>query len=270
MNSDQQRNRLAMPLPPMLLDYIMHEYPQTGPIIVSTVEYTVKESKNHYMDIMRALEPLLRDGTKAFVDKLFMFRRKMCRDAHHCVKSFCLFAHNDDELVSARRPGNVETPVAKRPRIENAEIVLSHVDELRFTIDDLREYAEKYGAPTSVRRLAKGNYLVGFDDSEAAKKLVECPEAPLGDPEIKKCFNVPCPIESPKRVELGQLFQDQKDILECLTTAFDVDALNELKSVTQRIREQVLGECDAGDSPLRKEEFTSEIESSPYYSMFAE
>jgi hypothetical protein len=60
---EQQRNKLTMPLPSQLISYIKHEYPDIGPIIISTVELTVKESKNHYMDVMRALEPLLKENT---------------------------------------------------------------------------------------------------------------------------------------------------------------------------------------------------------------
>ncbi|ELA42944.1 uncharacterized protein VICG_00259 [Vittaforma corneae ATCC 50505] len=274
MNTDQQRNKLTMPLAPTLLAYIKHEYPDLGPIIVSTIEYTVKESKNHYIDVMRALEPLLKDGTKSFVDKLFMFRKKMCKDASNCNRPICLFAHDEDELVGSKKSAAAETSASKKFKIDNSEVIFNKVDESRFSIEELKEYAQKYGVITSVRRLNKGKYLVVFEDPDCARRLVECAGFVLDDPEIKKFFNINVPLDQNKKVDLNQLFQDQKDLLDRLTVSFDSDVLSELKMVTFKIRHHVLSTdkkyCESLASSQKNEEASIDIESSIYYNMFAE
>lgn len=272
MNSEQPRNKLSMPLPSTLLAYIRHEYPDLGPIIVSTVEYTVKESRNHYADVMRALEPLLREGTKNFVDKLFMFRKKMCRDGTNCVKPFCLFAHDEDELTNPRRPG-METN--KRPRVENREVIFNRVDESKFSADDIKEYALKYGPVASVKRLNKGKYLVGFETAEGARKLVECTGFVLNDLDITKFYNINIPVEPMRRGDLGQLFQEQKELLDRLTISFDLDVLSDLRAITFKIRSNVLmteQKSEMTPPPAQNDEecSTFDVESSMYYNMFAE
>jgi len=275
MNMEAQRNKLNLPLPPMLMDYIMHEYPQTGPIIVSTVEYTIKESRNHYMDVMRALEPLLKDNTKAFVDKLFMFRKRMCRDGTHCNKHFCLFAHNDDELVpsTSRKSSTADAPLAKKPRLENNEVAVGKLDEDRHTVDDLRDFCQKHGAISSIRTVSRGRYVVVFEDSEAARRLVESTEPILGDPQIKKQLNMQG--EQGRRAELAHLLDDQQELLDGLTNSFDTEMFEELKDVTLRIRKNVLSNDSRVPNDIvvptqqKQDDYPTDIESSLYYNMFA-
>ena len=232
MNTEQTRNKLIMPLPPALLVYIKHEYPELCPVIISTVEHTVKESKNHYLDVMRALEPLLKEGTKAFVDKLFMFRKKMCRDASNCSKQFCLFAHEEDELVGSKRNTYTDSAPNKKFKIDNSEVIVNKVDESKFTSEDIREYSQKFGSVVGIRRLNKGKYLVIFEEPDCARKLVECTDFVLNEPEIKKFFNFNVPLDQNKKVDLNQLFQDQKNILDRLSISFDAEAFTELKMPT--------------------------------------
>lgn len=274
MNADQQRNKLAMPLAPTLLAYIKQEHPDLGPIIVSTIEYTVKESKNHYIDVMRALEPLLKDGTKSFVDKVFMFRKKICKDAPNCNRPICLFAHDEEELVGSKRSAAADASVGKRFKIDNSEVIFNKVDESKFSVEDLKEYAQKYGATVSMRRLNKGKYLVTFEDPDCARRLVECADFVLDDPEIKKFFNINVPLDQNKKVDLNQLFQDQKDLLDRLTASFDAETLSELKMVTFKIRHHVLSaDKKSSEAPVpsqKSEEASIDVESSIYYNMFAE
>jgi hypothetical protein len=131
-----------------LISYIKHEYPDIGPIIIYTVELTVKESKNHYMDVMRALEPLLKENTKQLVDKLFMFKKRLRREGTNCNKPFCLISHTESELVG--QPQNKRTivndySVHKKFKIDNNEVVLNRVDESAHSIEDLKDYSSKYG-----------------------------------------------------------------------------------------------------------------------------
>lgn len=274
---EQQRNKLSIPLPSPLLAYIKHEYPDIGPIIVSTVELTVKESRNHYMDVMRALEPLLKENTKALVDKLFMFRKRMCREASNCNKPFCLFAHNENELVAQNKRSNpIDYSTNKKFKIDNNEVILNRVDESVHSIDDLKDYSSKLGRVLNVRRLNRGKFLVIFDNPESARKLVETPDNVLDDPEIKKFFNVNVPLDQNKKVDLVQLFQDQKDFIDRLSFAFDNETLEQLKNVTFKIRHHVLAtEKKEKDTEVtvyeekEKEDSGSEVENSLYYNMFA-
>lgn len=271
MNSEPQRNKLNMPLHPVLMDYIMHEYPQTGPIIVSTVEYTIKESRNHYMDVMRALEPLLRENTKPFVDKLFMFRKRMCRDGPSCNKYFCLFAHNDEELVGTRRP-SLSEPVSKRPKLENAEVLLSEVSEEKFTIEDLKDHCQKYGVINTVKKVGRGRYIVFFEDLESAKRMVSSDDVVLDDADIKVQLN---PHSGNAKVtELSCLFDDQKDLLDLLTQMFDSKLFEELKEISEKIKENVLSAepkrtSELGSPQYKQDESIPDVESSLYYNMFA-
>lgn len=274
---EEQRNKLGIPLPTPLLAYIKHEYPDIGPIIVSTVELTVKESRNHYMDVMRALEPLLKDNTKAFVDKLFMFRKRMCREASSCNKPFCLFAHNDNELVAGnRRPAPLDyTSAAKKFKIDNNEVIINRVDESVHTIDDLKDFSSKIGKVSAIRRLNRGKFLVIFESSDAARRLVEGQEHILNDPEIKKFFNINVPLDQNKNVDIGQLFQDQKDALDRLSVSFDNETLETLKNVTFKIRHHVMaGDRKSTDQSSdvyqkKEEDESAEVENSLYYNMFA-
>lgn len=273
MNTEQTRNKLTMPLAPELLEYIKHEYPEFGPIIISTVEYTVKESKNHYLDVMRALEPLLKDGTKAFVDKLFMFRKKMCRDGSSCTKPYCLFAHDEEDLLGSKKGAYGDTGLIKKFKIDNSEVIINKVDESKFTGDDIKEYSQKYGNVICVRRLNKGKYLVIFEDPDCARKLVECTDFVLNDCEIKKFFNINVPLDQNKKVDLNQLFRDQKELLDRLTVSYDLEALAELKMVTFKIRHNILS-SEKKDNPSSNQKNAEEpdidVKSSLYYNMFTE
>lgn len=274
---EQQRNKLNIPLPSQLLTYIKHEYPDIGPIIISTVELTVKESKNHYMDVMRALEPLLKENTKQLVDKLFMFRKRLCREGLNCNKPFCLFAHSESELVGqSKRPGSIDYSVNKKFKIDNNEVVLNRVDESLHSIDELRDFSVKFGRVINIRRLNKGKFLVIFDNPDSARRLVETTENILDDPEIKKFFNVNVPLDQNKKVDLPQLFQDQKDLLDKLSISFDYDILEQLKNVTFKIRHHVLAsdrrtsEVEVNNAPQKEDENeSSDVENSLYYNMFA-
>lgn len=230
---------------------------------------------------MRALEPLLKENTKNFVDKLFMFRKKMCRDGANCNKPVCLFAHNDDELIGVKRAGGIQeiSSSNKRYKIDNNEVIFNKVDESRYSMDELKDYAVKYGSMSSIRRLNKGKYLLIFDDSEAARKLVEDAEYVLDDAEIKKFFNINVPLDQNKKVDLNQLFQDQKDLIDNLCEAFDAEQLSELKMVTFKIRHHLMSlmtdkrQFEVGTSVQKSDENDEEevdIASSLYYNMFAE
>lgn len=274
---DQQRNKLAIPLPSALLTYIRHEYADIGPIIVSTVELTVKESRNHYMDVMRALEPLLKDNTKAFVDKLFMFRKRMCREASNCTKPFCLFAHNENEIVMGNKKSSaIDYSTSKKFKIDNNEVILNRVDESLHSIDDLKDYSSRSGKVTNIRRLNRGKFLVIFENPDCARKLVESQDYILNDPEIKKFFNINVPLDQNKKVDLVQLFQDQKDLLDRLSISFDNETLDSLKNITFKIRHHVLSfdkkpadpVISNNTIPKQEDNVSSEVENSLYYNMF--
>jgi len=305
MNDESNRNKLILPLSPVLLNYIKHEYPDIGTIIVSTIELTIKESKNHYHDVMRSLEPLLHEKTKSFVDKLFMFRRKLCREGANCTSKFCLFAHDESELVISKRSAS-ETSFSKKPRVDNNEVVFNRVDESKYSIDDLTSYAKIFGSVVSMRRLNKGKYLVIFNTPEEALKLVESQEYVFGDSDIKKFFNIKPPhisADTPaysssntrssgysqsqlysrdlsKKTDINQLLSDQTMLIEKLSAAFDRESFLQLKSITFKIKSYILSsQCKSQSTELQasnKDQDNSpksnveDIESSLYYSMFNE
>lgn len=186
---DDARNKIVMPLPPFLVKYIKYEYPELSQVIMSAIEVAIKDSNNHYHDVMCALEPFLRDKTKAFVDKLFMFRKKLCRDGFNCHKEFCLFAHDENEIIGVKR-GAMDNDIMKKLKTDNCEVVYNKVDESKYTIEDLSKHANKFGTVLNIRRLNRGKYLVVFRSNEEAKMLVESNDYVFNNPDIKKFFNI--------------------------------------------------------------------------------
>lgn len=275
MSEDSVRNKLVLPLAPALTNYIKHEYLDIGPAIISTVELAIKDSKNHYHDVMRSLEPLLNDKTKGLVDKLFMFRRKLCREGSRCVSQHCLFAHDEDELAPQKRVTFDLNP-SKKCKAENSEVIFNRVDENKYTIDQLNDYASKFGVVNGIRRLNRGKYLVAFETPEEAKALVESNDFVLGDSEIKKFFNATVPTEQLKKTDIEQMLQEQKELIDRLQIRFDKDQLSSLKCVTTKIRKHILSnEKKSTAVPLAPQRHKVshsdvDIESSIYYNMFAE
>lgn len=266
---EDSRSKLILPLDPLLIKYINHEYSELAQVIMQTLEETVKDSSNHYHDLIRSLEPFLRDRTKGFVDKLFMFRRKLCRESRRCKNEFCLFAHSETDVAVPKRGQDPGTN--KRPKIDNSEVVLNKVDEAKFCLDDLRSYSSKFGSVMAARRLNKGKYLIVFRTHKEAIAMVESLENPLGDPEIKKFFNVIAqnndmePEEIKKKAvenkaEIAQLLKEQKELLDDLSLSFDKITFISLKNVTNKIRSYLIDDYENQETS---------VESSLFYSMFA-
>lgn len=277
MNGEQQRNRLNLPLPPLLLSYIKHDYPDLCSFIVSTVETTVRESKNHYFDVMRALEPHLKENTKAFVDKLFMFRKKMCKDGENCARPLCLFAHNDEELSGVKKSVAQDSTASysvKRTKTESTEIIIDDFDELKYTFNNLRDYLLSFGKISSLRRISKNRYVVTFDEQESALDMISSKESVMGDSTIKKFFNLNLSIDQNKKIDLAVLFEEQKRLMDKLNDYFDPSILEKLDTVMLKIRSIVLpipADKKSDESVvMNSEKKDDEIESSLYYNMFAE
>jgi hypothetical protein len=208
-----------------------------------------------------------------------MFRKRLCREGTNCNKPFCLFAHTESELVG--QPQNKRTivndySVHKKFKIDNNEVVLNRVDESAHSIEDLKDYSSKYGRVLNLRRLNRGKFLVIFDNPDSARRLLETTENILGDSEITKFFNVNVPLDQNKRVDLPQLFQDQKELLDKLSISLDYETLEQLKNVTFKIRHHVLAterkssDVEVSNLPEKeKDNDSSDVENSLYYNMFA-
>jgi hypothetical protein len=84
------------------------------------------------------------------------------------------------------------------------------------------------------------------------------------------------PLDQNKRVDLPQLFQDQKELLDKLSISLDYDTLEQLKNVTFKIRHHVLAterkssDVEVSNLPEKeKDNDSSDVENSLYYNMFA-
>lgn len=306
MNEDSNRNKLILPLSPILINYIKHEYKDIGAIIISTVELTVKESRNHYHNMMKALEPLLSEKTKTFVDKLFMFRKKMCREGIRCTSEYCLFAHDESEIPVQKR-SVADYNIIKKLKTENNEVVFNRVDETKYSMDDLSTYSKNFGTVNSIRRLNRGKYLVIFNSPDESRKLIESTDYVFGDSDIKKFYNVNIPshnsysnpvqthsticskvvsaspplsnnfIEISNDSEIFKLLEEQKNLINKIEISFKEEIFLDLKAVTKKIRTLLLkniveeenNELNKEDTSSRKAD-VSDIESSIYYNMFAD
>lgn len=273
MDESSSKTKLAHPLPKQLVDFIMEEQPHLGSFLISTIEFTIKESANHYADVLRSVEPLLKANAKNFVSKIFLFKKRMCRTGAACTQKNCIFLHEGvDELPTKRVTFELSSP--KVFRNQNSEIVFNKVNESVFSIEDVREYAEKYGPVSSLRRLNRGKYLIIYDKPETAQKLVECTEPVLGDRDIKKFYNVNVQSDQYKKIDINHLLQEQRDIINKMNILYDSELISSLKLVTHRIRNYILTKEGKSDGKMPKKDRTPRpdpnVESSLYYNMFAE
>lgn len=303
---DDGRSKLTIPLADTLVKYIKKEYPEMAHIIISAVELSVKNSKNHYLDVSRALEPFLKEKTKILVDKLFMFRKRKCREWPNCKVDLCLFSHDDDEN-NKRQFG--DSDMVKRFKENNNEVVLNKVDELKYSVQQITKYASRFGLINSFRRLNKGKFLITFNSPEDAKKMIECTESVLKDPEIKKFYNVYTPngniisqtsdlkyhnttdiftptvhetsvdnqnivslenttnFKNPKD-DINFMLSEQKELLDNLSVSFDNLTFISLKNITMRIKNYILSNDNLSSKNSKKG--SDSIENSIYYNMFKE
>lgn len=277
MSEEQSKSKLAYPLPKPLVEYIKQEEPKLGLILISAIEFTIKESNNHYIDVLKSVEPLLKENAKNFVSKLFIFKKRPCRAGNACTQPNCIFTHDDMAEDSRQKHVHFDFSNVKKSKIDNNEVVFNKIDESRFTLEDIREYANKYGVVNSLRRLNRGKYLIIFDTTESAQKLVDCAEMVLGDSMIKKFYNVNVmPDQYKKPVDISALLHEQRDILNRLSIFYDKELFEDLKEVTNKIRNHILFKDNRPDNnkfvkreraPMKQE---SNTESSLYYNMFAD
>lgn len=189
-----EATKLSWPLPKHLTDFIKAEQPKLGSILISAIEFTIKESNNHFADVLSSVEPLLKENAHAFVTKLFSKANETekCTDNDDRPKrvTFDLDSGKRVQLTPAGTQ-NIRTPMQMAPsKNENPEVVFNRVDETRFNIEDIRAWAARFGSVNSLRRLNRGKYLVIFETPEDAQKVIENTEEVLGDINIKKFYNV--------------------------------------------------------------------------------
>ena len=137
MADELQKNCLTSPLSEALAKFIKQEHPDIGPLIVSAIEFTVRESTNHYADVFRSIEPLLKEKTKNFITKVFMFKKRPCRDGAGCALPNCIFVHDAEDSPGKRV--SFDLAPSKKPRTGNSEVVFNKVDESKHSIEDIRQ-----------------------------------------------------------------------------------------------------------------------------------
>ncbi|ORD98166.1 hypothetical protein A0H76_223 [Hepatospora eriocheir] len=89
-----------------------------------------------------------------------MCDRNPCRSGDACKNNVCLFIHPREQCEEDEHS-------IKRLK-KNNEVVLNHVEEDKYTEDDIRKYAEKFGGVKVINQLSHDKYTIEFDDVESA------------------------------------------------------------------------------------------------------
>lgn len=299
LEEQQLKTKLGCPLTNSIVNYIMEEEPKIGRIIISAIEFTIKESNNHYNDILKALEPLLKEKTKSFLYKIFNYKKRHCRLGNSCSLQRCVFIHEkDNDIVDTSETESLVKKKHKEQNYEhnneqnyehnnehnnehfnehNNEVVFNKVNESKYNLEDIREYACKYGEVFFLRRLNRGKFLIIFKNSESAQKLIDCGNLVLDDINIKKFFNVNIKIEdNNKENYIFDLLQKQKCVLNELSINYEKGLIDSLKEISNKIRIYILnknGNDYKSNRFLKKTKVMDNvdkvIESSLYYNMFS-
>ncbi len=245
--SSETNNKLNYPIPEKLVNFIKAEHPVAADSIVSSIEYVIKTSNSQYSDLIKILDPIINEGTEAFVNKLFMCDKRACRMGIYCQNKICLFSHPDVK----KRPLSDSGVEVKRPKL-NREVVFNKVDENKFTQSDVETYAMKFGTVDRVRRLNVGKFLIVFEEHSSAQKVVDSTDPVLNDAQIKKFFNVLLQekvtvttttqvknVKNRNSFDIVELLNQQKKYIDEIDVngSTDVDAL---KIVSLRIKNYIL------------------------------
>ncbi|KAI4291719.1 hypothetical protein PAPHI01_0993 [Pancytospora philotis] len=273
MDGRDTTRRLPLPLSTRLVEHIMQRQPELGSFIVSVLEFTIKESSDHYADAFGALETILKGGAANFLAELFAVAEQHS-GAQSSVNAQPAWHAGGTSVRNSPRRTSVDHTFARPGKNLNREVVFNRVNEDAHTLQDLQGYAEKYGAVDSIRRLNRGKYLVVFAVPEDAQRLVESYSHVLADPAIKKFYNVMgAGPDASKRVDICALLQEQRDLLYKLTDACDAPLAAALKRVTQRIRDYILAKDARPENKMfrrapRPPGADGGVEASIYYNLF--
>lgn len=238
----QQKQTVRTPLLEPIRAMIERDTGDKAEAVIDIIEGVVPtvQSDNVYNDLVEALMPVIDQKAKTLVGKILAYKKKMCRTGDSCRVKGCIYLHERERRNDA---SHVENDSPKRRRLSdsvgNSEVIFNKVNETVHGIEELRDYASKFGNILSLRRLNAEKYLVVFDMSEAADRLVRSTEAVLGDEGIKKFYNL---MDNLSKTELKKLFEEQEIIVEKMYTEFSLNLLNQLKNVNFRIKNLVVKE----------------------------
>ncbi|KAI5169162.1 hypothetical protein PAEPH01_0490 [Pancytospora epiphaga] len=234
MEKSATENTLPYPIPDDLVRIIVDAQPQLGPILVSAIELTIKESQNHYSDVLRSIKPLLKDKTEDFLSKIFSFENMSSKAPKPGFSESSHNTHSTEENIEVVcNQGEVQ-------KCLNSEVIFNKVDESVHTLNGIREYAASYGAISRLRRLNCGKYLIIFEDPKSAQNLINTSKAVLGDINITKFYNVVYKNEPRGPLDIHRLLNEQNHLLEKISDSCDPEIFSSLRIVTRRIRGYVL------------------------------
>jgi hypothetical protein len=267
----KQSSQVRVPLIEPIRAMIQRDVGDKAETVIDTIEGIVSTStsENVYDELVDALTPIVENKAKLVAGKLLVYKRKLCREGKSCRNRHCIFLHDGEKRGRMHRTDEENDIAYKRRKqeepVDNPEVVFNKVNEERHDAESLKEYAAGFGNITGFRRLNAEKYLVVFDSADSANKLVKSTDFVLGDPNIKKFFNV---VENLVKVELRKLFDEQDSLMGKMFTSYSVALLNQLKAVNQRIRMLVIRDrtTKAPSGSMQKEEYSQE--QSLYYNCF--
>jgi hypothetical protein len=241
-SENKQANTVRVPLIEPIRAMIHRDVGDKAEAVIDTVEGIVSTStsENVYDELVEALVPIIDQRAKMLAGKILVYKRKPCREGSSCRNRSCIFLHEGERRGKSYRTdeeNDSRDGMYKRVKMDdpanNPEVIFNKVNEGRHDAESLKEYAARFGNVVGFRRLNAEKYLVVFDSADSANKLVRSSDFVLGDPAIKKFFNV---MENLIRVELRKLFEEQDNLMGRMFTNYSVALLNQLKAVNQRIR----------------------------------
>ncbi|TBU00758.1 hypothetical protein CWI39_1588p0010 [Hamiltosporidium magnivora] len=269
MNEEIKRNtnRITIPLPDALRNMVKREMNDSDEYkrICCVIEETVAENDENecYAALLEKIEPYLKDKTRNFVGKLFMFKKRICRDGERCKRGDnCIFLHENEaegadyKNIEARREvfNNNNNNIRKREfetepnkrikndtKFSNKEVILNNLPEDLWDDVIISDYCKEFGSVSEVRMLKPGKYLIKFFDPSSAYKFISSTEKTFGRENIKKFYNKF--VRKGKEEILQDLFDEQKCLLQEMQSIVGSEAsFVRLRAICIKIRSLVNSE----------------------------
>lgn len=234
--------------------------------ILALIEQTLLDSTDDeaYANLTEALTSNIGPQAKYIVSKIFIYKKKPCRDGSQCAREDCIFRHDarkkmPEEIPTKRRENfdSVTKKYKSEENMSNTGVICNRVNESVYEITQLKDFASNYGNVINIKRLNPGKYLVTYEKPEEARNLVYTTEYVLGDPEIKKYYNIMEWGQTQKGI--NAILQEQEDLMDKLTVYYDQALVASIKNVNQKIKSYILSSnCDSKESSNEKKDNASE------------
>lgn len=250
---DNTNENIIYPLPYGLKSFITRELQKitqdtNEPLAI--FERTVQDSSDLYNDLLSNLEPILKEDTKPFVNKIIQYKKRICRDGINCKRgNTCIFNH---PAKSKSYADNYEKkyPEKRQKYMKEAnelnEVILNNVPK-SVDEEELRAYCEQFGF-CNIKKLKDTKVLLCFRTHEEAKGFLHAKEFVLDDENIKKYYNRNKKVDED---DLEQLFEDLEEQMGVIRSETNHEGFKRLNWIANRIKSVVIKKNNSRDNNFR-------------------